>query len=449
MQRSNINWRRWVYSILLYLIAPFLPLYLLWRARHQPDYAHGWLERFACYYSRRSLPVTSSVRIWIHAVSLGETRAAAPLIKILFSQNHHIHIVLTHTTPTAKAEAIALFSDYLNNGRMTQVYVPYDLPDVLARFLNHFSPTALWLIETEIWPNMIVACVKRNIPVSLINGRLSRKTTQSTLKNSFVAKLLKNSYEQLTHICVQTNADYTNYIQVGAPLERLFVTGNLKFDLEIPEHQVQKGIELKNLGQSPSFSPQRLVVLLASTRDGEEKMWLDALEHIDLPHIQWWVVPRHPQRFSSVYELLEQTFTQNNAVLRKTQLNNDSLKASSLNKASVILGDTMGEMFTYYAAADVVLMGGAWQPLGGQNFLEPLALGKPTIIGTHTFNFAQAASDAIEADALIQVNSIDEALTVLQNMTKDVAQLKRQQLNAKQFVATHQGATKRTLTILI
>lgn len=449
--QTGINWHRGIYTLFIYIVAPLVPFYLLWRARRQPDYAQGWLERFAWYYSNQKPPTTPE-RIWIHAVSLGETRALEPLIAALFMQKSHVHIVLTHTTPTAKAEGKSLFSQYLRDGRMTQVYVPYDLPDVLTRFLKYFSPSALWLIETEIWPNMIAACVKHAIPVSLINGRLSDKTRQNTLKNRFVAELFKKSYEQLTHVCAQADHDFVNYVEVGVPKERLFITGNLKFDVSVPKHQVQEGLELRNLNRSQEVLPQRLIILLASTRDGEEQIWLDSLTRINLPNIQWWIIPRHPQRFSLVEELLERAFTQKNAVLKKTklnQLNDESSKRSALKKANVVLGDTMGEMFTYYASADIVLMGGAWLPLGGQNFLEPLALGKPTLIGPHTFNFAQATNDAIQANALIQLNNMDEALIALQNMTREPEQLKQQQLRAKQFVTVHRGAVQKTLEILI
>lgn len=451
MQKRSFNWRRGVYIVLVYVLAPLVPLYLLWRARRQPEYAHGWLERFAWHYGAATR-LTEPVRIWLHAVSVGETRAAEPLVTALLAQHSNAHVILTHTTPTGRAEGAALFARYLNEGRMTQVYVPYDLPDVLARFFKRFSPSALWLMETEVWPNMIAACAKRSIPIALINGRLSDKTLQKTLKNGFVAQLFGRAYGQLTHVCAQSQADAVRYQQVGVPFDRLVVTGNLKFDVSIPDHQVQNGLNLRRLAQSQTKQVRPLIVLLASTRDGEEQIWLEALARVDLPEIQWWIVPRHPQRFDDVHQLLSQSFVQPHAVVRKTeldQLSDESLRQSALAQAQVLLGDTMGEMFAYYAAADVVLMGGAWQPLGGQNFLEPLALGRPTLIGPHTFNFAQATHDAVQADALIQVMEMRDALMQLEVLVQHPEQLQKRQINAQQFVLRHQGAVQKTLATVL
>jgi 3-deoxy-D-manno-octulosonic-acid transferase len=440
-----MSWRRALYSVLLYIVSPLVPLYLLWRARRQPEYARGLGERFAWRYgcSKRS---TATRRVWLHAVSLGETRAAKPLIDALFACDEVVHVILTHTTPTGRAAGRALFAPYLNSGRMTQVYVPYDLPDVVARFLWRFAPTDCWLMETEIWPNMIAACVKRGISVSLLNGRLSDKTLQKTLKNGFFAKLFKQAYGQLSNVCAQSVADGERYEQLGVSRARLTLTGNLKFDMSTPHEQVAAGLRWR-----ASRSNDRRIVLLASTREGEERLWLDALHSKAFDgvfdDVQWWLVPRHPQRFSEVENLLRESGFAHEALVRKTTL--DSLaqtqRSESLNQARVLLGDTMGEMFAYYAAADVVLMGGAWQPLGGQNFLEPLSIGKPTIIGPHTYNFVQAAQDAVAASALIQVADIFDALHEVQRLLAQDDERERYGANAQAFVGQHQGAVARTL----
>ncbi|MGL4767451.1 MAG: 3-deoxy-D-manno-octulosonic acid transferase [Formosimonas sp.] len=422
-----MNWRLALYTAVLYLIAPLAPLYLLWRARKQPEYARGWGERYALAYAAPRSSATR--RVWLHAVSLGETRAAKPLVDALFAAQPTAHVILTHTTPTGRAAGQELFAAYLAAGRMTQVYVPYDLPDVLARFLRHFAPTDVWLMETEIWPNMIAACVKRNIPVALVNGRLSAKTLQKTLKNNFVAQLFGRAYAQLTHVCAQSDADAQRYAQIGA--QRVHVLGNLKFDMNIPSEQVQRGLALKKNATKP-------IALLASTRDGEEQMWLDALKnHRD--DAQWWLVPRHPQRFDEVAQLLQQAGFAD--VPRISQ-------SPDWRDAPVVLGDTMGEMFMYYALADVVLMGGGWQPLGGQNCLEPQALGKPTIVGPHMYNFAQITADALAASALRQVDDFATALQLTDELLHNATECADLQQRAHQFVAEHQGATARTLAVL-
>lgn len=442
---------RVLYSIMLYVFSPLVPLYLLWRARRQPEYARGWGERFAWCYgdAKRS---SSARRIWLHAVSLGETRAAKPLVDALFKRDDSVHVILTHTTPTGRAAGQELFASYLSSERMTQVYVPYDLPDVVARFLRQFVPTDCWLMETEIWPNMIAACVRRGIPVSLLNGRLSDKTLQKTLKNRFFAKLFKQAYGQLSLVCAQSVMDAQRYKQLGVSPARLAVTGNVKFDMSLPQEQVATGERWRGLVLSIDAS--RRVVVLASTREGEEQMWLNALQTdaLAFEHVQWWVVPRHPQRFHEVERLLIEHDFVGERLVRKSQLDqltDDAQRSRYLQKAQVVLGDTMGEMFAYYAVADVVLMGGAWAPLGGQNFLEPLALGKPTLIGPHTHNFAQVAQDAVEAGVLIRVNNVPEGLLESQRLLADSGARQAYQAGAQAFVAEHQGAVGKTLDRLV
>lgn len=441
---SKIRFYRLIYSIVLYAVAPLVPLYLLYRARRQPEYARGWSERFAFY--RKPRVVSAARRVWLHAVSLGETRATKPLVDAFFAKHPKAHIILTHTTPTGRAAGQELFAAYLQSRQMTQVYVPYDLPDVIARFLRYFAPTDCWLMETEIWPNSIAACVKLGVPVSLLNGRLSDKTLQKTLKNSFVAQLFGVAYAQLSHVCAQTAIDAARYLSVGVIADALTVTGNLKFDMALPFAQIESGKRLK-----ASLEPSRRVVLLASTREGEERLWLDALAHFDDVDIQWWLVPRHPQRFDDVEALLYNAGFDREAVLRKTKWAGlaEARRAECLRSAKIVLGDTMGEMFAYYAIADVVIMGGAWQPLGGQNFLEPLALGKPVIVGQHSHNFAQATQDAVAVGALMQMTDIRAALAQVRNILNDQQAAQKYRANALAFVAQHQGAVQKTLSVIL
>ena len=393
-------WARRVYAALLYVLIPLLPIYLLLRSRKQPEYRHHWAERFACYGAARVAP--QARRIWLHAVSLGETRATKPLVDALFEQHHDMHIILTCHTPTGRAAGQELFQQYLSDGRMTQVYVPYDLNPLLNRFFTTFAPTDVWVMETEVWPNMIAQCVRRNIPISLINGRLSDKTLRQTQK---WPKLMGNAYAGFTRVCAQTEADAQRYRQIGVVNEQLHVTGNLKFDMTIPSEQVAKGERIKAL------LADKRIVMLASSREGEETLWLEAIRRYEQTHpqevatIQWWVVPRHPQRFNEVAQLLQNS---GKSVLRTSEWS-AQLSEASLQQADIVLGDTMGEMFTYYAIADVVLMGGTWLPYGGQNFLEPMALGKPVIVGESIYNFEQIGLDALEKGVLWQAQNLDDA----------------------------------------
>ena len=288
-------WVRRIYALCLYVLLPMVPLYLLWRGRKQPEYRQHWAERFACYRQPRIAP--QKRRIWLHAVSLGETRATAPLVHAFFAQNTDAHIILTHTTPTGRASGQELFALYLQDGRMTQVYAPYDLNPLLNRFFKTFAPTDVWIMETEVWPNLMAQCVQRQIPASLINGRMSEKTLKQTLK---WRALMGNAYAGFTHVCAQTETDAQRYREIGVVDAQLTVTGNLKFDMQIPLEQVAAGERIKSL-----LTDTR-VIMLASSREGEEQLWLDAIAEFERTHTQtektqprtqWWIVPRHPQRF--------------------------------------------------------------------------------------------------------------------------------------------------------
>ena len=454
--RQPHPWARRVYAALLYLLIPLLPIYLLLRARKQPEYRRHWAERFACYSAPRIASHTR--RIWLHAVSLGETRATKPLVDALFAQHDDVHIILTCHTPTGRAAGQELFQRYLADGRMTQVYVPYDLNPLLNRFFNTFAPTDVWVMETEVWPNMIAQCVRRNIPISLVNGRLSNKTLRQTQK---WPKLMGNAYAGFTHMCAQSEADAERYRQIGVTHEQLHVTGNLKFDMTIPSAQVAQGERIKAL-----LNDKR-IILLASSREGEEALWLDAVRGYEQTHpqeaefIQWWVVPRHPQRFNEVAQLLQNS---GKTVVRKSEWSAPSLAQHSaqhsgesrthveqLKQADIVLGDTMGEMFSYYAIADVVLMGGTWLPYGGQNFLEPMALGKPVIVGASLYNFEQIGLDALEKGVLWQALNFESALKKIAELISPTSALVPSQPSDAivRFIQMACGAVNQLMAILL
>ena len=432
-------WVRRLYALCLYVLLPIVPLYLLWRGRKQPEYRQHWAERFACYQQSRIAP--QKRRIWLHAVSLGETRATAPLVHAFFAQNTDAHIVLTHTTPTGRASGQELFASYLQDGRMTQVYAPYDLNPLLNRFFKTFAPTDVWIMETEVWPNLMAQCVQRNIPASLINGRMSEKTLKQTLKWQ---TLMGGAYAGFTHVCAQSETDAQRYRAIGVVDAQLTVTGNLKFDMHIPPEQVAEGERIKRL-----LTDTR-VIMLASSREGEEQLWLDAIAEFERTHAQtektqprtqWWIVPRHPQRFDEVMTLLKNT---GKNVVRKSELDMQPItqQINALAQADMVLGDTMGEMFTYYAIADLVLMGGTWLPYGGQNFLEPMALGKPVWVGASIYNFEQIGMDAIDSGVLWQASSSFEALKKASQPAWHIVDV---QISIKAFIYQRCGAVEKIL----
>ena len=434
-------WVRRLYALCLYVLLPMVPLYLLWRGRKQPEYRQHWAERFACYRQPRIAP--QKRRIWLHAVSLGETRATAPLVHAFFAQNIDAHIILTHTTPTGRASGQELFALYLQDGRMTQVYAPYDLNPLLNRFFKTFAPTDVWIMETEVWPNLMAQCVQRQIPASLINGRMSEKTLKQTLK---WRALMGNAYAGFTHVCAQTETDAQRYREIGVVDAQLTVTGNLKFDMHIPTEQVAAGERIKSL-----LTDTR-VIMLASSREGEEQLWLDAIAEFERTHTQtektqprtqWWIVPRHPQRFDEVAQLMRAAGKNSGKkILRKSALNelNAVQQTAELGTADIVLGDTMGEMFTYYAIADIVLMGGTWLPYGGQNFLEPMALGKTVWVGTSIYNFEQIGLDALRSGVMWQVSNMAEALKRVSQPTWHITDT---QALIKAFIHQRYGAIGR------
>jgi 3-deoxy-D-manno-octulosonic-acid transferase len=327
---------------------------------------------------------------------------------------------------------------------MAQVYAPYDLNPLLNRFFKAFAPTDVWIMETEVWPNLMAQCVQRQIPASLINGRMSEKTLKQTLQ---WRKLMGNAYAGFTHVCAQSETDAQRYREIGVVDAQLTVTGNLKFDMQIPLEQVAAGERIKSL-----LTDTR-VIMLASSREGEEQLWLDAIAEFERTHAQtektqprtqWWIVPRHPQRFDEVMTLLKNT---GKNVMRKSELDMQPVaqQINALAQADMVLGDTMGEMFAYYAIADVVLMGGTWLPYGGQNFLEPMALGKPVWVGTSIYNFEQIGMNALYNQVLWQAQSPAE---VLAHIDKTVQYTDPVQAHIQTYIYERSGVVRQLSTLL-
>jgi len=411
-----------VYTFLLYLLLPFTPLKLLWRARKQPEYLEHWQERYGFYKIKPHKPV-----IWLHCVSVGETRAAEPLVKALLAQHPEYLILLTHTTPTGRATSEQLFG-----GNVSRAYLPYDLPFAVNRFLKHFKPVIGLLMETELWFNLIASCQQHKIPLLLANARLSEKSAQGYLK---LGKVARQGLQGLTAIAAQTPQDAARLQNLGA--NNVSIIGNIKFDVAPQDNAATKGQALRNV-----LGKERLVFLAASTRDCEEELILDAVAEADIPNLLTIIVPRHPQRFDAVAELLKKNTS---GFARRSSLGNDTVVNA---QTSFVLGDSMGEMFTYYASCDIAFIGGSLLPLGGQNLIEACSMGKPVLIGPHTFNFEQATEMAIAAGAALRVQDSSDLARHLQTLFADAGKQNAMSAAALRFSNESRGATERTLSLL-
>jgi 3-deoxy-D-manno-octulosonic-acid transferase len=409
-----------IYTLVLWLLLPYIFFHLIWRARKQPEYLHHIGERFGHYATRSSKPV-----IWLHAVSVGETRALQSLVSRLSTSYPDHQILLTHTTPTGRAASKQLYGD-----DVMRVYLPYDYPFAVQRFLNHFQPQLGILMETEIWINLIDACHKRRIPLLLINARMSEKSMR---RYSRFANLSGIALTELSAIAAQTADDASRLTRLGA--KNVSVMGNLKFDIEPPSVMLDLG---KNLRRQ--FGDTRPVLLAASTREGEEELLLDALQYIHIPNLLVIIVPRHPQRFSIVAALLER---------RGISFQRRSENLDVPMEKKIILGNSMGEMLAYYAASDIAYIGGSLLPYGGQNLIEACAVGTPVLVGPHMYNFAEATQLAISAGAAIKVSNATELATEALRLLRDTVAMHEMRRQCIQFVSSNRGATEKSLRLIV
>ncbi|MDR0736757.1 MAG: lipid IV(A) 3-deoxy-D-manno-octulosonic acid transferase [Zoogloeaceae bacterium] len=419
---------RLLYSLFFYLFMPGLLLRLLWRSRRQADYRCHWRERFGFYGKRAPTPL-----LWVHAVSLGETRAAKPLIEGLLAAYPRHALLLTSMTPTGRNAGSAAYRD---NARVVRAYLPYDAPDAARRFFRHFRPDFGVLLETEIWPNLLFAAKRQGVPVMLVNARLSSRSARGYAR---IVKLARPAFACLRAVAAQERADARRLAFLGAT--RVFVCGNLKFDARPDPELLARGkvwrAEILGAGARPIW-------LAASTREGEEALLLDVAARLPAclppgaPPPLLVLTPRHPQRFDAVAALVE---ARGLALARR----GDGLPTP---ETQVWLGDSMGELAAYYALADVAFIGGSLLPLGGQNLIEAAACACPALFGPHTFNFARASLDAVRSGAALRVGdakSLQEALAALFAHPERQAAMR---VAALAFAAQYQGATTRILAFL-
>ncbi|PUA20514.1 lipid IV(A) 3-deoxy-D-manno-octulosonic acid transferase [Glaciimonas sp. PCH181] len=420
---------RLLYSCVWWLIIPLALCRLWWRGRKEPGYRQHIPERLGFYppidRARADLP---PAYLWVHAVSVGETRAAEPLINMLLAGYPQHTILLTHMTATGRATGQALFG---TSSRVIQSFLPYDTGWMVGRFLRHFSPRLCILMETEVWPNLIAQCGRYQVPVALVNARLSARSLRRGKK---FTTLMTEAASGISCVGAQTSDDAERMRELGA--RNVTITGNLKFDVAPSEELVGIGKAMRQqIGARP-------VLLCASTREGEEALILAALSSLPpIDDLLLIIVPRHPQRFEEVANLIASYHL---PMLRRSVLGSEQLGA----EIKVMLGDSMGEMFAYFGVSDVAFIGGSLMPLGGQNLIEACAVGTPVLIGPHTFNFAAVTEQAIAAGAALRVSDAVMMLGMAKRLLVTKTERQAMGQNASNFAQLHRGATARTVALL-
>lgn len=427
-----------VYQLLWHLLLPFAFIRLAWRTRYSPDYLNHFSERLGFSYGQ----MTTQGSVWIHAVSVGETRAAQPLIEAYLERGETV--LLTHMTLNGRRTGAALFANAIATGRLRQVYLPYDLCWSVANFIRAFKPKFGLFMETEAWPTVVFYCAEISLPLFLVNARLSERSARRVNRFGNAGRSL---FQAFSKILAQTQLDADRYRSLG--VKKVEIVGNLKFDVPLDPSLVRQGKSWKE----DLHAERRLMVCAASTRDGEEIIILKAWRDLLLSNVfenapLLCLVPRHPERFSDVANSIHEAglkFRRRSEWVEMPNVGED---------VDLILGDSMGEMPMYYSAADLVVMGGSLLPFGGQNLIEACAAGCPVLLGEHTYNFQQAALDAIEMGAAKRIQGeliLSEPIALmeaLKEMLLNTAELSKMSSAAKSYALKHQGATKKIMAAL-
>jgi 3-deoxy-D-manno-octulosonic-acid transferase len=411
---------RILYTLLLYLFTPAVLLRLLWRSRRNPGYRRRIPERFGFFPA-----LTMRPRIWVHAVSVGETIASAPLVRRLQAEHPDHALLVTSTTPTGSAQVRRLFGDAVEH-----VYMPYDLPGAVARFLRRTRPSLALCMETEIWPNLFAACARREVPVLIANARLSERSARAYGR---VAGLTRATLARVAVVAARDATDEQRFKTLGAP--NVIVAGNLKYDLEVPAAVRETGQALR-----AALGRDRPVWIAASTHAGEDEIVLEAHRRLRerLPGVALILVPRHPERFDEAAGRCAA------AGLRTVRRSSGEMPGADTD---VLLGDTLGELMGLYAAADAAFVAGSFVSAGGHNPLEPAALALPVLTGPQLFNFEHVYAELFAAGAARKVDDAAELAAVLDALLSDPALLERMGAGGETVLAAHRGATARVVQL--
>ncbi len=414
---------RIIYSCLFYLLIPFILLRLLWRGIKAPAYRCRWRERFALYNKKFPEDV-----IWFHAVSVGEAEALFPLVRHIQKQHPDAKLLITTTTPTGSARVTAVMQE-----TVAHVYLPYDIPDAVNRFISCFKPKLAVIMETEIWPNLFMSCGKNNIPLYIINARLSEKSSCGYQK---IPSLIHPALAQVKCIATQTPDDTSRFIAIGADSDKVITLGNIKFDVEIPRSIIDQGLQIKN-----DLFGGRFVWLIASTHKDEETLFLEIYKEIKrkIPQLLLVIAPRHPERFIDVKKLCEQLQL---AVVMRTSGNEIN------TETDIYLADTMGELKMLYAASDVAFVGGSMVPTGGHNILEASAVGIPVMFGPYMTNFKEIARGVLSGKAAVQCQNKEDIVNAMLALHEQPAYRAELAEKGLLFVRQNQGAIARIYAML-
>ena len=408
---------RILYSAVFYLIIPFVLLRLYWRGFKTPHHRLRWNERFALYSEQYPQGV-----IWFHAVSVGEVEALFPLVTQMKTLHSDSPILITTMTPTGSARVKAVLGD-----TVTHVYVPYDLPDAINRFMTHFKPKLAVMIETEIWPNLFAHCGKNNIPLYIVNARIAAKSVSNYQK---LSALIHPALAHVLLIATQTQADAERFIAIGGIKDKVKNLGNIKFDVEIAPETIAQGLRLKT-----DLFNERFVWLIASTHKDEEAIFLELYDTLKshIPELLLVIVPRHQQRFTDVNKLCE---ARNPTVIRS---NNAPVTA----KTDIYVVDSIGELKMFYAAADIAFVGGSMVAAGGHNILEAAAVGVPVLFGAFMTNFQDIADGVLKQQAAIQCQTKEDVVQAVLSLYQQPIYRAELIANGKTFIRDNQGTVIR------
>ncbi|MEQ1638066.1 MAG: lipid IV(A) 3-deoxy-D-manno-octulosonic acid transferase [Methylococcales bacterium] len=414
---------RFLYSFLFYCLLPLIFLRLLWRGVKAPAYRLRWGERLG-YYRQAAMQEV----IWIHAVSVGEAEAVFPLLKQLQQAHPARQFLVTTTTPTGSVRVKTVMGESVSH-----VYLPYDTPDAVRRFFEHFQPKVAIILETEIWPNLFAACGQQQIPLFIINACLSEKSARGYQK---LSNLVYPTLSNVTTIAAQTEADAQRFLAIGAQTKQVQVCGNIKFDTPAMDALIEQGRQLRE-----RLFPGRFVWIIASTHKDEEAFFVAIFVQLKqiAPELLLVIAPRHPERFVEVKNLcLKQ---QLKVVMRTSQSICDSA-------TDVYIADTLGELKMLYAAADLAFVGGSLVPIGGHNVLEPASMKVPVMFGPFMENVSLIAQGLLNADAALQCQDSSGLLSGFQRLYADAAYRQTLVINASRFLKQNQGATGKILALL-